>query len=139
MTNLPSKVKLIHTGWKESVSIPCRRIQTGFSASTLINPHFVPLIACFSLLSCWKMDLCPGLKPFGASNRFTFTVLYLAPSMFPSAWKIFHFSANKKHPHRIMLLPPCFMMITRLCVLLDIYRILCFLFLFISLLVGKTI
>lgn len=55
------------------------------------------------------MNLHPNLRSFADSNRFSLrTVLYLAPSIFPSTLTSFPVSAEEKHPHIIMQSPPSF-------------------------------
>ncbi|KAK3575155.1 hypothetical protein QTP86_020941 [Hemibagrus guttatus] len=66
---------------------------------------------CMFRVIVLKVSLCPSLKSFTDSNRFSSMIaLYLAPSFFPSAQTSFPVPAEEKHPHNLMLPPPCFTM-----------------------------
>ncbi|MED6242252.1 hypothetical protein ATANTOWER_002131 [Ataeniobius toweri] len=55
-----------------------------------------------------KVNLHPNLKAFAASEMLSFRVsMYLAPSIFLSTLTSFR-PPKDKHPHRMMLPPPCF-------------------------------
>ena len=69
----------------------------------------VTLTVCLGSLTCWKVKHQPCLKSFADSYRFSSKiVLYLAPSIFPLTQTSFPVPAEEKHPHSMMLPPPCF-------------------------------
>ena len=98
----------------------CQRFSIGFRSGLWLghsntwicfdlNHSIVALAVCLGSLSCWKVKLRPSLKSFADSNRFSSKiVLYLAPSIFPSTQTSFPVPAEEKHPHSMMLPPPCF-------------------------------
>lgn len=73
-----------------------------------LNHPIIVLTGCFGSLPFWKVNLHVSLKSFTASDRScSRTVLYLAPSLFPSTLTSFPVPAEEKLPHRMMLPPSC--------------------------------
>ncbi|XP_051951468.1 dihydroxyacetone phosphate acyltransferase isoform X2 [Xyrauchen texanus] len=70
---------------------------------------FVILTVCLGSLSCWKMNLCPSLRSRALWSRFSSKMsLYIAAFIFPSILTSLPVPAAEKHPHSMMLPPPCF-------------------------------
>ncbi len=68
------------------------------------NHSFVILAVCLGSLSCWKMNRRPSLR-----SRFSSMMsLYIAAFIFPSILTSLPVPAAEKHPHSMMLPPPCF-------------------------------
>ena len=69
----------------------------------------VVLAVCLGLLSCWKVNLHPSLRSWTLWSRFSSRIsLYIAPFIFPSILTSLHVPAAEKHPHSMILRPPCF-------------------------------
>ena len=69
----------------------CQRFSIGFRSGLWLghsntwicvdlNHSIVALAVCFGLLSCWKVKLCPSLKSFADSNRFSSKIVLYFPS-----------------------------------------------------------
>ena len=88
-----------------TVGIVVREQLQGHSLETPnLNHSIVALAVCLGSLSCWKV-----ISSLLQTNRFSSKiVLYLAPSIFPSTLTSFPVPAEEKHPHHMMLPPPCF-------------------------------
>ncbi len=70
---------------------------------------FVILAVCLGSLSCWKVNLRPSLRSWALWRRFSSRIsLYLAAFIFPSIATSRPVPAAEKHPHSMMLPPPCF-------------------------------
>ncbi|XP_051570030.1 monocyte to macrophage differentiation factor 2-like isoform X2 [Myxocyprinus asiaticus] len=70
---------------------------------------FVILAVCLGSLSCWKMNLHPSLRSRALWSRFSSRMsLYIAAFIFPSILTSLPVPAAEKHPHSMMLPPPCF-------------------------------
>ena len=76
----------------------------------LFRSHsFVILAVCLGSLSCWKVNLRPSLRSRALWKRFSSRIsLYLAAFIFPSIATSRPVPAAEKHPHSMMLPPPCF-------------------------------
>ena len=60
-------------------------------------------------LSCWKVNLRSSLRFWSLWSRFSSRIsLYFAPFIFPSILTSLSVPAAEKHPHSMMLPPPCF-------------------------------
>ena len=60
-------------------------------------------------LSCWKVNLRPSLRSWVLWSRFSPRIsLYNVPFIFPSILTSLTVPAAEKHPHSVMLPPPCF-------------------------------
>ena len=69
----------------------------------------VALAVCLGSLSCWNVNLHRSLRSFALWSRFSSRIyLYLAPFIVPSILTSLAVPATKKHPHSMMLPPPCF-------------------------------
>ena len=69
----------------------------------------VALAGCLGSLSYWNVNLHGSLKSFALwSSFFSRICLYLAPFMVPSIPTSLPVPAKEKHPHSMMLPPPCF-------------------------------
>ena len=69
----------------------------------------VALAECLGLLSCWNVNLCHSQRSFALWSRFSSRIyLNLAPFIVPSILTSLPVPAAEKHPHYIMLPPPCF-------------------------------
>ncbi len=75
----------------------------------LWSHSFVILAVCLGSLSCWKVNLRPSLRSWALWRRFSSRIsLYLAAFIFPSIATSRPVPAAEKHPHGMMLPPPCF-------------------------------
>ncbi len=75
----------------------------------LWSHSFVILAVCLGSLSCWKVNLRPSLRSWALWRRFSSRIsLYLAAFIFPSIATSRPVPAAEKHPHSMMLPPPCF-------------------------------
>jgi hypothetical protein len=72
--------------------------------------HFCVVLAVgFASLCCWKVILHPSLWSWALWNRFSSKIsLYFAPFIFPLIPSSLPVLAADKHPHSMMLPPPCF-------------------------------
>ena len=69
----------------------------------------VVLAVCLGSLSCWKWNLHPNLRSWVLWIRFSSRIsLYFALLIFPSILTSLPVPAAEKHPHKMMLPPPCF-------------------------------
>ena len=67
------------------------------------------LAVCLGSLSCWKMNRHPSLRSRALWSRFSSRMsLYIAAFIFPSILTSLPVPATEKHPHSMMLPPPCF-------------------------------
>ena len=67
------------------------------------------LAVCWGSLSCWKMNYRFSLRPRALWGRFSSRMsLYIAAFIFPSMLTSLPVPAAEKHPHSMMLPPPCF-------------------------------
>ena len=67
------------------------------------------LAVCLGSLSCWKVNLHPSLRSWELWSRLSSRIsLYFAPFIFPLILTILSVPASEKHPHSMMLPPPCF-------------------------------
>ena len=67
------------------------------------------LAVCLGSLSCWKMNRRPSLRSRVHWSRFSSRMaLYIAAFIFPSILTSLPVPAAEKHPHSMMLPPPCF-------------------------------
>ena len=70
---------------------------------------YVVLAVCLGLLSCWRVNLHPSLRSGALWSRFYSRIsLYFAPFIFPSVLTSLPVPTAEKHPHSMMLPPPCF-------------------------------
>ncbi len=75
----------------------------------LWSHSFVILAVCLGSLSCWKVNLRPSLRSWALWRRFSSRIsLYLTAFIFPSIVTSRPVPAAEKHPHSMMLPPPCF-------------------------------
>ena len=66
-------------------------------------------ILAVCLGSCWKMNRRPSLRSRALWSRFSSRMsLYIAAFIFPSIMTSLPVPAAEKHPHSMMLPPPCF-------------------------------
>ena len=64
---------------------------------------------CLGLLTCWKVNLQPRTEVLSDLEQvFIGISLYIAPFICPSILTSLPVPAADKHPHSMMLLPPCF-------------------------------
>ncbi len=78
-------------------------------AELLWSHSFVILAVCLGSLSSWKVNLRPSLRSWALWRRFSSRMsLYLAAFIFPSIATSRPVPAAEKHPHSMMLPPPCF-------------------------------
>ncbi len=74
-----------------------------------MKPLLRYLAVCLGSLSCWKVNLRPSLRSWALWRRFSSRIsLYLAAFIFPSIATSRPVPAAEKHPHSMMLPPPCF-------------------------------
>ncbi len=79
------------------------------SHGVVVKPLLLILAVCFGSLSCWKVNLRPSLRSWALWRRFSSRIsLYLAAFIFPSMQPVRPVPAAEKHPHSMMLPPPCF-------------------------------
>ena len=66
------------------------------------------LAVCLGSLSCWKINRSPSLRSRALWSRLSSRMsLYIAAFIFPSLTSL-PVPAAEKHPHSMMLPPPCF-------------------------------
>ena len=69
----------------------------------------VVLAMCLGFLSWWKMNLHPSLRSWALWSRFSSKIsLHFAPLIFASILTSLPVPVAEKHPHSMMLPPPCF-------------------------------
>ena len=95
-------------------------ISMGFKAGLWLGPSrtfiflfwshsSVALAVCLESLSCWDVNLCRIQRSFAFWSRFFSRIsLYLAPFIGPSILTNLPVPATEKHPHNMLLTPPCF-------------------------------
>ena len=112
------------SGWMGSVAAqlfsgPSRDVRLGSSPGSgwatrtfrdLSQSHScVDLAVYLGLLSCWKVNLHPSLEVLRSLEQvLSWISLYFAPFIFPSILTSLPVPASEKHPHSMMLPPPCF-------------------------------
>ena len=115
-------LKLHQVGWEASVHSHFQispemfnRIQVWALAGPLKDielswSHSFDILAvCLGSLSCWKMNRRPSLRSRALWSRFSSRMsLYIAAFIFPSILTSLPVPTAEKHPHRMMLPPPCF-------------------------------
>ncbi len=75
----------------------------------LVMSFWLSWAVCLGSLSCWKVNLRPSLRSWALWRRFSSRIsLYLAAFIFPSIATGRPVPAAEKHPHSMMLPPPCF-------------------------------
>ncbi len=73
-----------------------------------LSPSCIVLAVCVGLLSCWKVNFQPSLRFWALWTRFSLRLsLYLAAFSFPSSLITSPVPVAEKHPHCMMLPPPC--------------------------------
>ncbi len=117
---LSSSVRLDVKRWWTAIFRSLQRCSIGFKSglwlghsrtvTELLWSHsFVILAVCLGSLSCWKVNLRPSLRSWALWRRFSSRIsLYLAAFIFPSIATSRPVPAAEKHPHSMMLPPPCF-------------------------------
>ncbi len=117
---LSSSVRLDGKRWWTAIFRSLQRCSIGFKSglwlghsrtvTELLWSHsFVILAVCLGSLSCWKVNLRPSLRSWALWIRFSSRIsLYLAAFIFPSIATSRPVPAAEKHPHSMMLPPPCF-------------------------------
>ncbi len=117
---LSSSVRLDGKRWWTAIFRSVQRCSIGFKSglwlghsrtvTELLWSHsFVILAVCLGSLSCWKVNLRPSLRSWALWRRFSSRIsLYLAAFIFPSIATSRPVPAAEKHPHSMMLAPPCF-------------------------------
>ncbi len=91
--------------WVRALAGPFKNSQQ----QLLWSQSFVILAVCLGSLSCWKVNLRPSLRSWALWRRFLSRIsLYLAAFIFPSIATSRPVPAAEKHPHSMMLPPPCF-------------------------------
>ncbi len=117
---LSSSVRLDGKRWWTAIFRSLQRCSIGFKSglwlghsrtvTELLWSHsFVILAVCLGSLSCWKVNLRPSLRSWALWRRFSSRIsLYLASFIFPSIATSRPVHAAEKHPHSMMLPPPCF-------------------------------
>ncbi len=117
---LSSSVRLDGKRWWTAIFRSLQRCSIGFKSglwlghsrtvTELLWSHsFVILAVCLGSLSCWKVNLRPSLMSWALWRRFSSRIsLYLAAFIFPSIATSRPVPAAEKHPHSMMLPPPCF-------------------------------
>ncbi len=117
---LSSSVRLDGKRWWTAIFRSLQRCSIGFKSglwlghsrtvTELLWSHsFVILAVCLGSLSCWKVNLRPSLRSWALWRRFSSRIsLYLAAFIFPSIATSRPVPAAEKHPHSMMLPPPCF-------------------------------
>ncbi len=115
---LSSSVRLDGKRWWTAIFRSLQRCSIGFKSglwlghsrtvTELLWSHsFVILAVCLGSLSCWKVNLRPSLRSWALWRRFSSRIsLYLAAFIFPSIAT--SRPVAEKHPHSMMLPPPCF-------------------------------
>ncbi len=117
---LSSSDRLDGKRWWTAIFRSLQRCSIGFKSglwlghsrtvTELLWSHsFVILAVCLGSLSCWKVNLRPSLRSWALWRRFSSRIsLYLAAFIFPSTATSRPVPAAEKHPHSMMLPPPCF-------------------------------
>ncbi len=116
---LSSSVRLDGKRWWTAIFRSLQRCSIGFKSglwlghsitvTELWSHSFVILAVCLASLSCWKVNLQPSLRSWALWRRFSSRIsLYLAAFIFPSIATNRPVPAAEKHPHSMMLPPPCF-------------------------------
>ncbi len=117
---LSSSVRLDGKRWWTAIFRSLQRCSSGFKSglwlghsrtvTELLWSHsFVILAVCLGSLSCWKVNLRPSLRSWALWRRFSSRIsLYPAAFIFPSIATSRPVPAAEKHPHSMMLPPPCF-------------------------------
>ncbi len=117
---ISSSVRLDGKRWWTAIFRSLQRCSIGFKSglwlghsrtvTELLWSHsFVILAVCLGSLSCWKVNLRPSLRSWALWRRFSSRIsLYLAAFIFPSIATRRPVPAAEKHPHSMMLPPPCF-------------------------------
>ena len=117
---LSSSVRLDGEHWWTAIFRSLQRCSIGFRSglwlgqsrmvTELFRSHsFVILAVCLGSLSCWKVNLQPSLRSRALWKRFSSRIsLYLAAFIVPSIATSGPVPAAEKHPHSMMLPPPCF-------------------------------
>ncbi len=117
---LSSSVRLDGKRWWTAIFRSLQRCSIGFKSglwlghsrtvTELLWSHsFVILAVCLGSLSCWKVNLWPSMRSWALWRRFSSRIsLYLAAFIFPSIATSRPVPAAEKHPHSMMLPPPCF-------------------------------
>ncbi len=117
---LSSSVRLDGKRWWTAIFRSLQRCSIGFKSglwlghsrtvTELLWSHsFVILAVCLGSLSCWKVNLRPSLRSWALWRRFSSRIsLYLPAFIFPSIATSRPIPAAEKHPHSMMLPPPCF-------------------------------
>ncbi len=117
---LSSSVRLDGKRWWTDIFRSLQRCSIGFKSglwlghsrtvTELLWSHFFVILAvCLGSLSCWKVNLRPSLRSWALWRRFSSRIsLYLAAFIFPSIATSRPVPAAEKHPHSMMLPPPCF-------------------------------
>ncbi len=117
---LSSSVRLDGKRWWTAIFRSLQRCSIGFKSglwlghsrtvTELLWSHsFVILAVCLGSLSCWKVNLRPSLRSWALWRRFSSRIsLYSAAFIFPSIATSRPVPAAEKHPHSMMLPPPCF-------------------------------
>ncbi len=99
---LSTSVRLDGKRWWTAIFRSLQRCSIGFKSGLI-------LAVCLGSLSCWKVYLRPSLRSWGLWRRFSSRIsLYLAAFIFPSIATSRPVPAAEKHPHSMMLPPPCF-------------------------------
>ena len=116
-------LKLCQVGWEcrcTAIFRSFQRCSIGFKSGLLLGhsrtfrdlsrSHSCMVLAvCLAMLSCWKVDLCPSLRSWVLWSRFSSNIsLYFAPFTLTSILTSLPVPAAEKHPHSMMLPPPCF-------------------------------
>ncbi len=92
-------------GFKSGLWLGHSRTFTELSCSH----SFVILAVCLASLPYWKVNLRPSLRSRALWSRFSSRMsLYIAAFIFPSILTSLPVPAAEKHPHSMMLPPPCF-------------------------------
>ena len=115
-------LKLHQVGWKASVHSHFQispemfnRIQSGLwlgHSRTFIDlswSHSFEILAlCLGSLPCWKMNRRPSLRSRALWSRFSARMSLYIAAIFPSILTSLPVPGTEKHPHSMMLPPPCF-------------------------------
>ncbi len=112
---LSSSVRLDGKRWWTAIFRSLQRCSIGFKSglwlghsrtvTELLWSHsFVILAVCLGSLSCWKVNLRPSLRSWALWRRFSSRISLYLPSIATSR----PVPAAEKHPHSMMLPPPCF-------------------------------
>ena len=128
---LADLLKLCQVGWRASVNSNLQvfpQILSGIQVWVLTGPlkefhtflfwsrSIVALAVCLGSLSCWNVNLHRSLRSFALSSSLSSMIcLYLAPFIVHSILTSLTVPATEKHPHSMMLPPPCFVVGMVLC------------------------